>query len=174
MIFVDACFYVSVYAVTGLYVGPGVISSALCVTPSRVIFDPSATQWGSLVSPLAAEDTDAERLTGSRAISPQARRLGVVTVVNCPAQCISVGKPPAHPQGDPHTEPSPPPSCPADSISSYEAQIASLKQERQQQQQDCEEREQELGRLKQLLARAHPLDSLEKQMEKVGFGRASP
>ncbi|CAK6444927.1 unnamed protein product [Pipistrellus nathusii] len=54
-----------------------------------------------------------------------------------------------------------------DSISSYEAQIASLKQERQQQQQDCEEREQELGRLKQLLARAHPLDSLEKQMEKA-------
>ncbi|XP_036268806.1 rab GTPase-binding effector protein 2 isoform X3 [Pipistrellus kuhlii] len=54
-----------------------------------------------------------------------------------------------------------------DSISSYEAQIASLKQERQQQQQDCEERERELGRLKQLLARAHPLDSLEKQMEKA-------
>ncbi|XP_076997523.1 rab GTPase-binding effector protein 2 isoform X1 [Tamandua tetradactyla] len=54
-----------------------------------------------------------------------------------------------------------------DSISSYEAQIATLKQERQQQQQDCEEKEQELGRLKQLLSRAHPLDSLEKQMEKA-------
>ncbi|XP_032182692.1 rab GTPase-binding effector protein 2 isoform X1 [Mustela erminea] len=54
-----------------------------------------------------------------------------------------------------------------DSISSYEAQITSLKQERQQQQQDCEEKERELGRLKQLLARAHPLDSLEKQMEKA-------
>uniref|UniRef100_A0A8C9PHH7 Rab GTPase-binding effector protein 2 n=1 Tax=Spermophilus dauricus TaxID=99837 RepID=A0A8C9PHH7_SPEDA len=54
-----------------------------------------------------------------------------------------------------------------DSISSYEAQIASLKQERQQQQQDSEERERELGHLKQLLARAHPLDSLEKQMEKA-------
>uniref|UniRef100_I3N2N8 Rabaptin, RAB GTPase binding effector protein 2 n=1 Tax=Ictidomys tridecemlineatus TaxID=43179 RepID=I3N2N8_ICTTR len=53
-----------------------------------------------------------------------------------------------------------------DSISSYEAQIASLKQERQQQQQDSEEKERELGHLKQLLARAHPLDSLEKQMEK--------
>uniref|UniRef100_A0A8D2DFA5 Rab GTPase-binding effector protein 2 n=1 Tax=Sciurus vulgaris TaxID=55149 RepID=A0A8D2DFA5_SCIVU len=55
----------------------------------------------------------------------------------------------------------------ADSISSYEAQIASLKQERQQQQQDCEEKERELGHLKQLLARAHPLDTLEKQMEKA-------
>uniref|UniRef100_A0A8C9BT83 Rab GTPase-binding effector protein 2 n=1 Tax=Phocoena sinus TaxID=42100 RepID=A0A8C9BT83_PHOSS len=55
----------------------------------------------------------------------------------------------------------------ADSISSYEAQITSLKQERQQQQQDCEEKERELGRLKQLLSRAHPLDSLEKQMEKA-------
>ncbi|TEA38847.1 hypothetical protein DBR06_SOUSAS610223 [Sousa chinensis] len=55
-----------------------------------------------------------------------------------------------------------------DSISSYEAQITSLKKERQQQQQDCEEKERELGRLKQLLSRAHPLDSLEKQMEKVG------
>ncbi|KAM5228404.1 rab GTPase-binding effector protein 2 [Ctenodactylus gundi] len=54
-----------------------------------------------------------------------------------------------------------------DSISSYEAQIASLKQERQQQQQDCEEKERELSHLKQLLARAHPLDSLEKQMEKA-------
>ncbi|XP_027804537.2 rab GTPase-binding effector protein 2 isoform X2 [Marmota flaviventris] len=54
-----------------------------------------------------------------------------------------------------------------DSISSYEAQIASLKQERQQQQQDSEEKERELGQLKQLLARAHPLDSLEKQMEKA-------
>ncbi|KAF5914752.1 rab GTPase-binding effector protein 2 isoform X1 [Diceros bicornis minor] len=54
-----------------------------------------------------------------------------------------------------------------DSISSYEAQIATLKQERQQQQQDCEEKERELGRLKQLLSRAHPLDSLEKQMEKA-------
>nr|XP_031288855.1 rab GTPase-binding effector protein 2 isoform X4 [Camelus dromedarius] len=54
-----------------------------------------------------------------------------------------------------------------DSISSYEAQISSLKQERQQQQQDCEEKERELGRLKQLLSRAHPLDSLEKQMEKA-------
>uniref|UniRef100_A0A8C4PRT2 Rab GTPase-binding effector protein 2 n=1 Tax=Equus asinus TaxID=9793 RepID=A0A8C4PRT2_EQUAS len=54
-----------------------------------------------------------------------------------------------------------------DSISSYEAQIASLKQEQQQQQQDCEEKERELGRLKQLLSRAHPLDSLEKQMEKA-------
>ncbi|XP_057343083.1 rab GTPase-binding effector protein 2 isoform X4 [Manis pentadactyla] len=51
-----------------------------------------------------------------------------------------------------------------DSISSYEAQITSLKQERQQ---DCEEKERELGRLKQLLSRAHPLDSLEKQMEKA-------
>uniref|UniRef100_G1MB06 Rab GTPase-binding effector protein 2 n=1 Tax=Ailuropoda melanoleuca TaxID=9646 RepID=G1MB06_AILME len=55
----------------------------------------------------------------------------------------------------------------AESISSYEAQITSLKQERQQQQQDCEEKERELGRLKQLLSRAHPLDSLEKQMEKA-------
>ncbi|OWK10985.1 RABEP2 [Cervus elaphus hippelaphus] len=55
----------------------------------------------------------------------------------------------------------------SDSISSYEAQITSLKQERQQQQQDCEEKERELGRLKQLLSRAHPLDSLEKQMEKA-------
>ncbi|CAD7683703.1 unnamed protein product [Nyctereutes procyonoides] len=54
-----------------------------------------------------------------------------------------------------------------DSISSYEAQITSLKQERQQQQQDCEEKDRELGRLKQLLSRAHPLDSLEKQMEKA-------
>ncbi|XP_042638164.1 rab GTPase-binding effector protein 2 [Orycteropus afer afer] len=54
-----------------------------------------------------------------------------------------------------------------DSISSYEAQVASLKQERQQQQQDCEEKERELGRLKKLLSRAHPLDSLEKQMEKA-------
>uniref|UniRef100_A0A8D1NG14 Rab GTPase-binding effector protein 2 n=2 Tax=Sus scrofa TaxID=9823 RepID=A0A8D1NG14_PIG len=54
-----------------------------------------------------------------------------------------------------------------DSISSYEAQITALKQERQQQQQDCEEKERELGRLKQLLSRAHPLDSLEKQMEKA-------
>ncbi|XP_029075600.1 rab GTPase-binding effector protein 2 isoform X1 [Monodon monoceros] len=54
-----------------------------------------------------------------------------------------------------------------DSISSYEAQIMSLKQERQQQQQDCEEKERELGRLKELLSRAHPLDSLEKQMEKA-------
>lgn len=61
-----------------------------------------------------------------------------------------------------------------DSISSYEAQITSLKQERQQQQQDCEEKERELGRLKQLLSRAHPLDSLEKQMEKVGVGIAYP
>ncbi|XP_077841932.1 rab GTPase-binding effector protein 2 isoform X6 [Macaca mulatta] len=55
----------------------------------------------------------------------------------------------------------------ADSISSYEAQITALKQERQQQQQHCEEKERELGRLKQLLSRAHPLDSLEKQMEKA-------
>uniref|UniRef100_A0A8C9DT26 Rab GTPase-binding effector protein 2 n=1 Tax=Prolemur simus TaxID=1328070 RepID=A0A8C9DT26_PROSS len=54
-----------------------------------------------------------------------------------------------------------------DSISSYEAQIASLKQERQQQQQDWEEKERELVRLKQLLSRTHPLDSLEKQMEKA-------
>ncbi|XP_060028984.1 rab GTPase-binding effector protein 2 isoform X4 [Erinaceus europaeus] len=54
-----------------------------------------------------------------------------------------------------------------DSIGSYEAQIKALKQERQQQQQDCEEKERELGRLKQLLSRAHPLDSLEKQMEKA-------
>uniref|UniRef100_A0A8C0PD33 Rabaptin coiled-coil domain-containing protein n=1 Tax=Canis lupus familiaris TaxID=9615 RepID=A0A8C0PD33_CANLF len=54
-----------------------------------------------------------------------------------------------------------------DSISSYEAQITSLKQERQQQQQDCEEKDRELGRLKQLLSQAHPLDSLEKQMEKA-------
>nr|XP_054362527.1 rab GTPase-binding effector protein 2 [Mirounga angustirostris] len=55
----------------------------------------------------------------------------------------------------------------ADSISSYEAQITSLKQERLQQQRDFEEKERELGRLKQLLSRAHPLDSLEKQMEKA-------
>lgn len=61
-----------------------------------------------------------------------------------------------------------------DSISSYEAQITSLKQERQQQQLDCEEKERELGRLKQLLSRAHPLDSLEKQMEKVGVGCCTP
>ncbi|XP_005405218.1 PREDICTED: rab GTPase-binding effector protein 2 [Chinchilla lanigera] len=54
-----------------------------------------------------------------------------------------------------------------DSISSYEAQIAALKQERQQQQQDCEDKERELSRLQQLLARAHPLDSLEKEMEKA-------
>lgn len=54
-----------------------------------------------------------------------------------------------------------------DSISSYEAQLTSLKQEQQQQQQDLEEKERELGRLKQLLSRAHPLDSLEKQMEKA-------
>ncbi|XP_030858984.3 rab GTPase-binding effector protein 2 isoform X1 [Gorilla gorilla gorilla] len=54
-----------------------------------------------------------------------------------------------------------------DSISSYEAQITALKQERQQQQQDCEEKERELGRLKQLLSLAYPLDSLEKQMEKA-------
>ncbi|KAL2766304.1 rab GTPase-binding effector protein 2 [Daubentonia madagascariensis] len=54
-----------------------------------------------------------------------------------------------------------------DSISSYEAQIASLKQERQQQQQDYEEKDRELVRLKQLLSRTHPLDSLEKQMEKA-------
>ncbi|XP_034354020.1 rab GTPase-binding effector protein 2 isoform X1 [Arvicanthis niloticus] len=54
-----------------------------------------------------------------------------------------------------------------DSINSYETQIAALKQERQQQQQDSEEKERELGHLKQLLARAHPLDSLEKQMEKA-------
>ncbi|XP_031244106.1 rab GTPase-binding effector protein 2 [Mastomys coucha] len=54
-----------------------------------------------------------------------------------------------------------------DSISSYESQIAALKQERQQQQQDSEEKDRELGHLKQLLARAHPLDSLEKQMEKA-------
>ncbi|XP_032286940.1 rab GTPase-binding effector protein 2 [Halichoerus grypus] len=54
-----------------------------------------------------------------------------------------------------------------DSISSYEAQITSLKQERLQQQRDFEEKERELGRLKQLLSRAHPLDSLEKQMEKA-------
>lgn len=58
-----------------------------------------------------------------------------------------------------------------DSISSYETQIAALKQERQQQQQDFEEKDRELGHLKQLLARAHPLDSLEKQMEKVGVGQ---
>ncbi|XP_052055403.1 rab GTPase-binding effector protein 2 isoform X1 [Apodemus sylvaticus] len=54
-----------------------------------------------------------------------------------------------------------------DSISSYEAQIAALKQEQQQQQQNSEEKERELDHLKQLLARAHPLDSLEKQMEKA-------
>ncbi|XP_052567924.1 rab GTPase-binding effector protein 2 isoform X1 [Peromyscus californicus insignis] len=54
-----------------------------------------------------------------------------------------------------------------DSISSYETQIAALKQERQQQQQDSEEKDRELGHLKKLLARAHPLDSLEKQMEKA-------
>lgn len=64
--------------------------------------------------------------------------------------------------------------APPDSISSYEAQLTSLKQERQQQQQDLEEKERELGRLKQLLSRAHPLDSLEKQMEKVGVGMDSP
>lgn len=60
-----------------------------------------------------------------------------------------------------------PPFLPTDSISSYETQIAALKQERQQQQQDSEEKDRELGHLKQLLARAHPLDSLEKQMEKA-------
>lgn len=54
-----------------------------------------------------------------------------------------------------------------DSISSYETQIAALKQEQQQRQQDCEEKERELGHLRQLLTRAHPLDSLEKQMEKA-------
>ncbi|XP_045141830.1 rab GTPase-binding effector protein 2 isoform X1 [Echinops telfairi] len=54
-----------------------------------------------------------------------------------------------------------------DSIGSYEAQMASLKQERQQQQLDCQDKERELARLKQLLSRAHPLDSLEKQMEKA-------
>ncbi|XP_062036479.1 rab GTPase-binding effector protein 2 [Lepus europaeus] len=54
-----------------------------------------------------------------------------------------------------------------DSISSYEAQIASLKQEWRQQQQDSEEKERELGRLRQLLSRTHPLDSLEQQMEKA-------
>ena len=64
-----------------------------------------------------------------------------------------------------------PPFLPTDSISSYETQIAALKQERQQQQQDFEEKDRELGHLKQLLARAHPLDSLEKQMEKVGVGQ---
>ncbi|XP_056661505.1 rab GTPase-binding effector protein 2 isoform X2 [Monodelphis domestica] len=54
-----------------------------------------------------------------------------------------------------------------DSISSYEARISSLEQERKQQQQDQEARERELARLKQLLSRSHPLDSLEKQMEKA-------
>ncbi|XP_036047922.1 rab GTPase-binding effector protein 2 isoform X1 [Onychomys torridus] len=54
-----------------------------------------------------------------------------------------------------------------DSISGYETQVAALKQERRQQQQDSEEKDRELDRLKQLLARAHPLDSLEKQMEKA-------
>ncbi|EHB11841.1 Rab GTPase-binding effector protein 2 [Heterocephalus glaber] len=54
-----------------------------------------------------------------------------------------------------------------DSISSYEAQLSALKQERQQQQQDCEEKQWELSRLQQLLARAHPRDSLEKEMEKA-------
>ncbi|XP_038618638.1 LOW QUALITY PROTEIN: rab GTPase-binding effector protein 2 [Tachyglossus aculeatus] len=54
-----------------------------------------------------------------------------------------------------------------DSISSYEAQISSLEQERRQEQQSREARERELSRLKQLLSRSHPLDSLEKQMEKA-------
>lgn len=54
-----------------------------------------------------------------------------------------------------------------DSISSYEAQIASLKQEWRRQQQDSEEKERELGRLRQLLSRTRPLDSLEQQMEKA-------
>ncbi|KAM9584232.1 rab GTPase-binding effector protein 2 isoform 2-T2 [Trichechus inunguis] len=45
--------------------------------------------------------------------------------------------------------------------------MKAVAEERQQQQQDCEEKERELGRLKQLLSRAHPLDSLEKQMEKA-------
>nr|XP_020862548.1 rab GTPase-binding effector protein 2 isoform X4 [Phascolarctos cinereus] len=54
-----------------------------------------------------------------------------------------------------------------DSISSYEARISSLEQERKQQLQDQEARERELSRLKQLLSRSHPLDSLEKQMEKA-------
>ncbi|XP_044512750.1 rab GTPase-binding effector protein 2 isoform X3 [Gracilinanus agilis] len=54
-----------------------------------------------------------------------------------------------------------------DSISSYEARISSLEQERKQQQQDQEAREREMARLKQLLSRSHPLDSLEKQMEKA-------
>ncbi|XP_060028982.1 rab GTPase-binding effector protein 2 isoform X1 [Erinaceus europaeus] len=76
------------------------------------------------------------------------------------------GKPP--PCQHAHPPPSPLPlRTPPDSIGSYEAQIKALKQERQQQQQDCEEKERELGRLKQLLSRAHPLDSLEKQMEKA-------
>ncbi|XP_027718626.1 rab GTPase-binding effector protein 2 isoform X2 [Vombatus ursinus] len=54
-----------------------------------------------------------------------------------------------------------------DSISSYEARISSLEQERKQQLLDQEARERELSRLKQLLSRSHPLDSLEKQMEKA-------
>lgn len=51
-----------------------------------------------------------------------------------------------------------------DSISSYEAQISALQQERQQ---DHEEKERELSRLQQLLAQAQPRDSLEKEMEKA-------
>uniref|UniRef100_A0A6I8NML8 Rab GTPase-binding effector protein 2 n=1 Tax=Ornithorhynchus anatinus TaxID=9258 RepID=A0A6I8NML8_ORNAN len=54
-----------------------------------------------------------------------------------------------------------------DSISSYEARISSLEQERRQEQQVREARDRELSRLKQLLTRSHPLDSLEKQMEKA-------
>ncbi|XP_074053464.1 rab GTPase-binding effector protein 2 isoform X2 [Macrotis lagotis] len=54
-----------------------------------------------------------------------------------------------------------------DSISSYETRISSLEQERKQQLQDQEARERELSRLKQLLSRSNPLDSLEKQMEKA-------
>ncbi|KFO33550.1 Rab GTPase-binding effector protein 2 [Fukomys damarensis] len=54
-----------------------------------------------------------------------------------------------------------------DSISSYEAQISALQQERQQRQQDHEEKERELSRLQQLLAQAQPRDSLEKEMEKA-------
>ena len=97
-------------------------------------------------------------------------------MVDCLTERVSASRVPCLPTGRAGSLTLPlshPPSPPPDSISSYEAQITALKQERQQQQQDCEEKERELGRLKQLLSRAYPLDSLEKQMEKVGIGMAS-
>ena len=109
---------------------------------------------------------------GCHLLSPTAKPPVITTLVNCLAESGSDGKLPVCPQVRLTYWPSLSSALPAlpDSISSYEAQITSLKQERQQQQQDCEEKERELGRLKQLLSRAHPLDSLEKQMEKVGVG----